>query len=160
MKSPCLAQAENEAFEFLSVGGFNPFEEHKWSMHTPRLLPPNQRGCRLGICSDCSRIYPVLGQSSMQSSFLQRCLFCLICTSSSGGSAPRITWGSPGLCHAALCCTYGLGFGLALCCTAPWLQADLGQLTTKEPAGESRFIPAITPPAWPCLYLEVQKVLV
>lgn len=29
-------------------------------MHTPR-LHPNQLGCRLGICSNCSRIYPVFG---------------------------------------------------------------------------------------------------
>lgn len=38
-----------------------------------------------------------------------------------------------------------------------WLQDELSQLTvTEEPAGISHLVPAIMPPGWPCLYLEVK----
>lgn len=45
-----------------------------------------------------------------------------------------------------------------LCCTIPWLQDKLSQLVlTEKPEGSSHLVPAITPPAWPCLYLTVQQ---
>lgn len=52
---------------------------------------------------------------------------------------------------------------LHLCCAVhtPWLQDNLSQLIlTEEPVGNSHFIPAITPSAWPWVYPKVhQEVL-
>ena len=62
-----------------------------------------------------------------------------------------------GRCRSVLCCTCSVVFRLCPY-TCTWPQDKLSQLiVTEEPTGSSCLVPAITPPAWSCLYLKCSK---
>lgn len=55
-------------------------------------------------------------------------------------------------------CMSSMAFRLGRTEPHPWPQDNLSHaIVTLEPVGSSHSVPAITPPAQPCLYLKVQE---
>ena len=55
-------------------------------------------------------------------------------------------------------CSPSGALGLCRAARVPWPWGHLSCITVMEPpAGSSHAIPAISPPAWPCLYLTMQQ---